>query len=1118
MQNAMSLKELRQQVRDSHIRLWVSDRQLRYSAPQGAMTDDIRVALGQHKADLIAELASVQAHQDGTVLIAAPQARHDPFPMTDLQQAYWVGEHGSYAQSAIPCFFHQCRFDQVDGNRLQTALEWLQHRHEVLRSRFLPTGMQVIPPPGENLCRLGEIDLRGLEKGDAKARLAELCDTFPETLPSLERGPPFAATLVRMNGSDRLLLVLRLIAIDGPSLSMIFRDLLRYLFDADATIEAPTELSYRDYVVALNNQAPAESRAYWDKVLPALPPPPDLPVTGQSPLWSEFRRLSGKLDAATWQKLKAKAAQHGVTANAAMLGLYAAVLRPWAQHPAFTLNVLANYRPFTHPDLAAMTGNCSNTTLIDCDAGGSFAEQVIRIQDRMAERLAHAGVSGVSLLRQLQQRGGSDSPASPFVFTSGISSARPVLPPRHTGRFELVDSHLRTPQVWMDHQVIENHEGLIYYWDYVRGIFEEGVSEAIFERYQQALDQLIENPSAWHRPDPAEASAPLLAPLAVGQAPQDQDTLAALFLAQVARTPGNIALVPAGGEPPLTYRQLSDAALESAAALQALGLAPGNLVSIQMNKSARQIIAVIAASLAGLVWLPLDARLPAQRRNAILTHSACRWLITEDDIDLPPSVRRIDPASLEAHTGATYLQVERQAGDRAYVIYTSGSTGQPKGVVITHGAVCNTLTDINRRFGIVETDRVLALSALSFDLSVYDIWGTLAVGAAIVLPQDSEFPDPQSILERCATQRVTVWNSVPALLDMALAACGSKPCPDLVALRVVMLSGDWIPLSLASTVLEQYPQVSFFSLGGATEASIWSNYFPVTAIEPGWRSIPYGFALAGQQLHVLDEKGNPCRPWVRGEIHIEGHGLAQEYLGDTEKTAQSFTIHRSGRRLYKTGDLGLYRADGAIEFLGRKDFQMKIRGYRIEAGDIEAHLATHPKVTQAQALAIPDRSGGLALVACYTGETTSHAALAEWLSTRLPHYMVPDHFLPLDSFPLSANGKRDRKALTELAAQQLSAGAGQSAAFAEAELRPLAELWGGVTGRMPASGQDHFFHSGGSSLLAVHLASAIRTRFGVDLRLAEIFQGPRLCDIWAMIAKHAPARIEPANTQQKATS
>lgn len=1082
----MTLAELRRKMESDRIRLWVADGELRYAAPQGKMTATLRAALGHYKARLLTELGA-----ETPTIAAQPEACHEPYPMTDLQQAYWVGEHGGYAQSAIPCFFHHCRFERIEPQTVQQALIRLQHRHPVMTARFLPTGDQIVPPADNNPCVLSVEDFRGLSEEEAAERLETLCDTYPDTLPPLEKGPPLAASLVRLHDSDRLLIAFRLIAIDGPSLAMIFRDLLQYMFDPEEQDEAPPMLSHRDYVLALRETSAPESIAYWEQTLPLLPPPPELPLTDHSPHWSTFRRLGGKLEASRWQKLKARAAEHGITANAAALALYAAVLRPFAANPNFTLNVLANYRPFSHPEIGWMTGNCSNTTLIDCAQGDSFVEQARRLQASLAERISHASVSGVSLIRKLQQAAQTEGPAAPFVFTSGISSGRPVLPADHTRRFELISSHLRTPQVWMDHQVIESHEGLIYYWDYVEKVFADDVVEAIFERYQATLDDLIDHPSVWTKSDGMEGGGTL--PPLVADQPEDRiGTLAEAFLEVAGRAPDAIAIL--SDNETLSYDALRSRATAIAATFLDRGAKAGDIVAIAIPKSVDQIATVVGTSMAGLVWLPIDSRLPAERRGTILRHSGCRWLIADHPGDLPNGIHHLSPMDFSNGDELEFNLPPRLSSDRAYVIYTSGSTGAPKGVVITHGAALNTIRDVSRRFSIGADDRILALSALSFDLSVFDIWGALTAGAAVVVPPDSEFPDPAAMLSACARHGVTVWNSVPALLDMALSAASGTPAHELLGLTTIMLSGDWIPLALAEKVLAEYPTTRLFSLGGATEASIWSNFYPVSTIDPGWKSIPYGFALTGQQLHVLDAKGRPRPNGVPGEIHIEGFGLAEGYLNDAEKTAGSFIIHESGRRLYRTGDLGCRRQDGAIEFLGRKDFQLKIRGHRIEAGDVEVNLMRHPGIDQALVFAIPTADGHPQLVACHTGKVIPAAELGSWLSERLPHYMVPDRFVHLDALPLSTNGKRDLKAAALLVAEKHSALdiARKASSDIADNLASLADLWAQVTGHRPTDAQDDFFKSGGNSLMAVHLSRAIAKTLGVEVSLATIFRSPTL--------------------------
>ncbi|WP_019740318.1 AMP-binding protein, partial [Pseudomonas savastanoi] len=267
--------------------------------------------------------------------------------------------------------------------------------------------------------------------------------------------------------------------------------------------------------------------------------------------------------------------------------------------------------------------------------------------------------------------------------------------------------------------------------------------------------------------------------------------------------------------------------------------------------------------------------------------------------------------------------------------YTSGSTGMPKGVVIDHRGAVNTLLDINRRFAVGARDRVLAISSLSFDLSVYDFFGMLAAGAAVVLLEPQQALDPAHWLALIERHQVSLWNSVPALFSMLLEYAEGERSALPSSLRVAMLSGDWIPLTLPERAWALQPTLQLISLGGATEASIWSILYPLQQVDPHWRSIPYGKPLDHQRFYVLDDALQVRPTWVAGQLYIGGIGLAKGYWRDETLSAGSFYAHPlTGERLYRTGDLGRWLPDGNIEFLGREDTQVKVQGHRIELGEI----------------------------------------------------------------------------------------------------------------------------------------------------------------------------------------
>ncbi|MGH2416008.1 MAG: AMP-binding protein, partial [Microcystaceae cyanobacterium] len=326
----------------------------------------------------------------------------------------------------------------------------------------------------------------------------------------------------------------------------------------------------------------------------------------------------------------------------------------------------------------------------------------------------------------------------------------------------------------------------------------------------------------------------------------------------------------------------------------------------------------------------------------------------------------------------------------------------------------NTIIDINQRFGINSQDKVLAISALSFDLSVYDIFGTLAAGGTIILPDASKIKEPTHWLDLIGREKITVWNSVPALMQLLVESADSKGIQPS-SLRLVMLSGDWIPLSLPSQIKTLIDGVQTISLGGATEASIWSILYPIETVESSWKSIPYGVPMVNQQFYVFNHKLELCPVWAIGHLYIGGIGLAQGYWKNEEKTRSSFIIHpRTGERLYRTGDLGRYLPDGNIEFLGREDFQVKVQGYRIECGEIETLLLDHPSLKATVVTAVGEQQAAKRLVAYVVLNDefkVKPSELQDFLADKLPQYMIPSIIMILSELPLTANGKIDRHSL-----------------------------------------------------------------------------------------------------------
>jgi amino acid adenylation domain-containing protein len=781
-----------------------------------------------------------------------------------------------------------------------------------------------------------------------------------------------------------------------------------------------------------------------------------------------------------------------------MYGAFAEALACWSGSRHFTLNMMISNRLPLHPQVDQLVGNFAALVFLEIDlrGEGTFAQRAGRIQDQMLRDLEHRYVGGVEVLQALSRaQGHAGGAVVPIVVASSLHMKK------ETGPDDLIAygrptefSCLETPQTWLDHQFYELADDALYIvWDVQEGIFIDGVIDAVWSAYLGLIERLCVDQRAWqaehtdlmprdHARVVQEANrtdrpiAPALLHTAFFNAAREHADRSAIITSH--RT--------------LSYRELAQHVNRIGRRLRELGARPNELVAVVMEKGWEQIAAAMGILASGAGYVPIDASFPEPRRDHLLERAGARLVVTQrkfqHELSWPEPVRVITVDDLAAVDDGPLASVQTP-DDLAYVIYTSGSTGTPKGVAIDHRAAWNTIRDVNERFGVRAHDRVLAVSSLGFDLSVYDVFGLLAVGGAIVVPDAGASRDPEHWLELMIHQGVTLWNSAPALMQLLLESEGSRPGA-LPELGLVLLSGDWIAVTMPDAVRRLAPRARVVSLGGATEASIWSIYHPIDAVDPTWTSIPYGRPLANQRWRILDSQLEPCPLWVTGELYIAGDGLARGYWRDPARTAESFLVHPDGERLYRTGDLGRYLPDGTIEFLGRHDHQVKIQGFRVELGEVEAALLRHPAVREAVVIAQDlGPTGktliGFAVLAQGTQDQVTADGLRAFLAGSLPNYLVPTVIALLDAMPLTRNGKIDRGALPKLG--QRAAVRAYEPPANELESQ-LAEIWQEVLD-VPAVGRkDDFFELGGQSFAAVRAVARIRQRLGVRISVGAVFE------------------------------
>ena len=991
-------------------------------------------------------------------------------------------------------------------DRLCLAWQKVIERHEMLRAIILPDGQQMnldkVPPYQFKIT-----DLRGESHEVVNAHLESIRLKMEHQMIPVETWPLFEIQITRYNEARiRMHLSFDALILDGWSMGVIFRDWYQYYLDAETSL-TKLELSYRDYVLAdiafRESDLYKRDENYALSQLPNLPASPELPLTKSLSSCDapRFKRLSYTFEKSIWQKLKNHASQNNLTPSGILVAAYAKILGSWSKKAEFTINLSFFNRIPLHPQVNDIVGDFTSMKLLPITNQGaeSFQNWAEQIQQQLWSELDHRYFSGVRMLRELaRHRGNTQSAIMPVVFTSFLGlEQNDKEESAITLMGKMIYNVSQTPQVILDNQVGEFNGALSISWDVVEELFPGHLLEDMFEAYCDLLRRLANEEESWQ-----EGAVRLLPATQIEKrekinetdVPRSSEILQTLFTKQVLKNRQKIAVIDSRRS--LNYGEVSAHANHIGNLLRDNGVRPNELVAIVMEKGWEQVVAVLGVLISGAAYLPISSDIPRERLKHLLKDGRVDMVLIqswiEKTIEWPDNIKLFSVDAIKPDTSDDKpLESVQRPDDLAYVIYTSGSTGLPKGVMIDHRGAVNTILDVNKRFGVGSEDKVLALSSLNFDLSVFDVFGTLAAGGTIVFPKPKHTKDPSHWLELIHREKITVWNSVPALMRMLVEFASGKNLTIHETLRLVLLSGDWLPVDLPDQIRNLVNGVQVVSLGGATEASIWSILYPVNQVNPEWKSIPYGRPMANQQFHVLNENLDDCPDWVPGNLYIAGIGLAKGYWRDEEKTNSSFIIHpKTAQCLYRTGDLGRYLPDGNIEFLGREDFQVKINGYRVELGEIETIIKKHPDISDAVVIAVgdADKEKSLAGYAVPAQEKdVSIEALRMFLKDNLTEYMIPNALMILDQLPRTPNGKVDRKALPLPGKTNLMSETPYVAPQNELE-RTIALIVQEVIGIEKASTNGQFFEMGANSLDIVRMQNKLMNTLKQDITVVDLFE------------------------------
>ncbi|RSS95307.1 non-ribosomal peptide synthetase [Streptomyces sp. WAC05292] len=1010
--------------------------------------------------------------------------------------------------------FHRLR-GAVDGGALREAARVLVERHEALRTRFAVQDGELL----QLVAREAAFEWAETDVAAAAARFGRAPqDTdgvvrewvrAEEARPfDLARGPLFRVALLRVAAEESVLLVgMHHIVSDGWSCEILFRELAEVyeaLVSGAGAALPEVEFQYADYSCWqeewLDSPAAARQRAYWEQRLAGDLPVMRLPVTRPRGAAAAERRgasLAFPLPAAA-ERLRELCGGADATFFHGLLAVFDLLLNRYTGLDDILVGTpIANRQ---RAEFASAVGLFVNTTVLRTDLSGdpTFRELLLRVRDGVLEAQEHQDMPFEELVRMKNpDRDAESSPVFQVMFGMNEVGDQVLRFAGIEGEPLVTDSGTAKFDLSLD--VADTADGATGVFEYRGDLFEASVVDGLARHYARLVEAVVAEPDvpvsalrmlseeecAVLAPAPAASAAP--AP-ASGLRPVHE-----LFAEWAARTPDAVALVDGGLR--LGYGDLDRRANRLAHRLRGLGVGPGVMVGLSMERCADLVVALLAVLKAGGAYVPLDPAYPVDRLRLMVEDSGLRTIVTGGAVprwwaDPAGEGAAFDETVVDVTADRELLEaypdtpVAAGAGpdDLAYVIYTSGSTGRPKGVLIPHRNISRLFTSTDHWFGFGPGDVWTLFHSYAFDFSVWELWGALAYGGRLVVVPYETSREPAAFLRLLREQRVTVLNQTPSAFHQLMRAdeaAGGDPSE--LALRYVVFGGEALEPASLRGWFERHgdacPQL--VNMYGITETTVHVTHRPITLkdLEAGSGSV-IGEPIPDLHLYVLDPQGRPVPAGVLGELYVGGAGLADGYLNRPELTAERFVRHPfsadPGERLYRTGDLARRLPDGDLEYCGRTDAQIQLRGFRIELGEIEAALVGHELVHESVVLVHTDAEGHARLAAYVTPRTGADPRaldgeeLRAHAGRRLPVHMVPASFTVLPEFPLTANGKVDRKRLPAPQAARTGSGRAYAAPSTPAE-EALAQVWARVLDVERVGVDDNYFALGGDSIRSIRL-------------------------------------------------
>lgn len=952
--------------------------------------------------------------------------RYEPFELNESQQALWIGRGMDFDYGGVGCQgYFEWEIENLDFKKLSNAINDLINRHDMLRMVINKDGKQTVI---EKLTRPYVIKFNDFseENSDVIAnRISNIRNKMSNEEIGFSNWPLFKFEVSKINNNEfRLHFCIDMLIADAWS---IFQVLIPDLIDIylGSTDNLPNiETSFKDYVQYKNSLKETKQymkeKQFWIDKIPTLPSAPKLPMIDKESKDGsyQFRRFEGKLNKSKWEFLKKNGKERDLSPSGVVALILCEVLRLWNESNDFTLNFPVSDRLPVSDDIDNIVGDFTNTLLVPykVDKNLTLEEKGAVLQKEIWDALDNRLFTGVEVLRELSRRNrNGKEPLMPVVLTSLLGH-----PKRHDVSLlgEEVYGVSQTPQVTLDVQIRESEGDLIFKWDYLTNAIKPTVVKDMFEMFSKLLNDLSENVSIWKKktlsllPDYQRKQRELINSTEVTVPDID---LKKLLLNKLIERPNEICLIHKNYK--YSWKELINESKKLSKLINKFRTLKKEFVGILLPKSVYQYQAVYGCLLSNVGYIPIDINLPKKRINTIIKKANIKTVITNKEMELHiPNLNKIEVDNLEDSDVSNNIDIQinpKPSDYSPYVIFTSGSTGEPKGVEILEKSVLNHIQDVVKRFNLDSKTCHLATASLNFDMSVFDIFGPLLHGGKVILPEQKEGPDPETWITLQKNYSINFWACVPAIMELVCyLAQKESGLEKIKSMKNIVMAGDWIPLNLLPKVREIFPNANLYSCGGPTETTNWSVIHTITKTEGEiCNSVIYGTPMANSKYHIMNKNLEHCPNWVAGEMIVESEvSLAKGYLNEIKLTDNAFFKDSiSGKRMYKTGDLGRYLPNGEIEILGRLDNQIKIKGLRIELSEIEKLTLEVKDVQKSIAIVLKDRNGKNKNIAiAYIGKECNEEILQK-LKKHLPDYMIPSVIKRFSAFPLSNNGKVDVK-------------------------------------------------------------------------------------------------------------